>query len=115
MKVFSWKLWHALNDRRVRADVIFWSESHLNEVKAIELRIKLGVNSLHVIESDGHSGGLILFYNNEKEVVLNYMTPNLLSVSRTGVMRNICEIVSLIFGIVPRGSGSVLWSPERFR
>ena len=60
--------------------MIFLSESHLNKVKAIELRIKLGFNSLHIIESDGHSGGLILSYNNEKEVVLNYMTPNFIDV-----------------------------------
>lgn len=60
----------------MKADVIFLSESHLNKVKAIELRVKLGFDLFHIVESDGRSGGLVLFYNLANEVVLNYSSLN---------------------------------------
>ena len=54
----------------------FLSESHLNEAKTIDLRVKLGFDFFHIVESDGRSGGLVLFYNSPNEVVLNYSSPN---------------------------------------
>ena len=38
---------------RVKADVIFLSESHLNTTKATELRVKLGFDRFHIVDSDG--------------------------------------------------------------
>ena len=61
---------------RVKADVIFLSEFHLNTAKATELRVKLGFDRFHIVDSDGRSGGLALFYNLSNEVVLNYASPN---------------------------------------
>ena len=52
------------------------SESHLNKDKANELKLKLGFDFTHIVESDGRSGGLVLFYNPSNEVVLNYYSPN---------------------------------------
>ena len=47
---------------RVKANVIFLSESHLNRVKANEIREKLVFDRFHIVESDGRSGGLVLFF-----------------------------------------------------
>ena len=52
------------------------SESHLNKDNANELKVKLGFDFIHIVESDGRSGGLVLFYNPSNEVVLNYSSPN---------------------------------------
>ena len=47
---------------KFRLDVIFLCVSHLNKAKAVKLRRKLGMDQLVVFESDGASGGLILFW-----------------------------------------------------
>ena len=64
---------HELLDlqKRTRGDLIFLSESHLNNCKADELRRVLGFDSMFVVESDGKAGGLILFYRKLNKVELN--------------------------------------------
>ena len=42
-------------------DVVFLSETHLNKAKAEKLRKKLKMDSMEVHESNGASGGLLLF------------------------------------------------------
>ncbi|XP_073355253.1 uncharacterized protein [Aegilops tauschii subsp. strangulata] len=61
---------------RLRADVVFLSESHLNNDKAEALRVKLGFDLFHLVASDGRAGGLVLYYNLSNEVVLNYSSDN---------------------------------------
>lgn len=47
--------------QRIRADLIFLSESYLNKCKADKLRRDLNLESMFVVESDGQAGGLVLF------------------------------------------------------
>ena len=61
---------------RLRADVVFLSESHLNKAKVIELKSKLGFDLLNIVESDGRSCGLVMFYNLINDVVLNFSSQN---------------------------------------
>ena len=56
---------------RVRVELIFLSESHLNKIKADELCCKLGFDSMFLVESDGKAGGLVLFYRKENKIELN--------------------------------------------
>lgn len=48
--------------RASESECDFLSKSHLDKAKATELRFKLGFNFLHVIESDGRSGGLFFLF-----------------------------------------------------
>ena len=65
---------------RVRADLIFLSESHLNNCKADELRRVLSFDSMFVVESDGRAGGLVLFYHKVNKVELNYISANFIDI-----------------------------------
>lgn len=56
--------------------MVFLSESHMNNAKAIEVKNKLGFDLVHIVESDGRSGGLVMFYILANEVVLNFSSPN---------------------------------------
>ena len=51
----------ALRDiqKRERPDVLFLSETHLDKVKAEELRRKLLCDHCIIVESDGRSGGAV--------------------------------------------------------
>ena len=81
MKSISWNCRGMLSSTAVQellelhgrtcADLIFISESHLNKNKADELRCNLGFNSMFLDESDGKSGGLVLFYQKENKFELN--------------------------------------------
>ena len=51
----------------MREEIVFLSGTHLNKVKAEELRCKLGFDDMHVEESDRRAGGLLMFYNKENE------------------------------------------------
>ena len=71
MKILGWNCRGMLSNtavrelldlqKRTRADLIFLSESRLNNCKADELRCTLGFDSMLVVESDGKAGGLVLF------------------------------------------------------
>ena len=75
MKTIGWNCRGMLSSMAVRelldfqgrgqADLIFLSESHLNKIKAGELRCKLGFDSLFLVESDGKAGGLIILSERE--------------------------------------------------
>uniref|UniRef100_A0A453BHN4 Endonuclease/exonuclease/phosphatase domain-containing protein n=1 Tax=Aegilops tauschii subsp. strangulata TaxID=200361 RepID=A0A453BHN4_AEGTS len=60
--------------------LIFLSESHLNKYKAGELCRVFDFDSMFVVESDGRTGGLIMFYHKMNKVVLNYVSANLIDV-----------------------------------
>ena len=65
---------------RVKAELIFLSESHLNKCKADELRRVLDFDSMFVVESDGRAGGLVMFYHKMNKVVLNYVSANFIDI-----------------------------------
>jgi hypothetical protein len=53
---------------RLKPDVLFLSESHLGRAKAENLRKRLQFDEMLVSESDGRSGGLVMFWNKEIKV-----------------------------------------------
>lgn len=61
---------------QVRADVAFLSESHLVDANADSLRRKLGFDSMLVEASNGRAGGLVLFWKNQINVTMQYLTLN---------------------------------------
>lgn len=65
---------------RVGPDVIFPSESHINKEKAQVLRVKLGFDFVHLVESDGRANGLALFCNKVNVAVVNFMMDNFFGV-----------------------------------
>ena len=52
----------------------------MNKEKADDVRRKLGFDEMYVQESDGRSGGLVLFCNFINKVVLNYSSPSFIDV-----------------------------------
>ena len=66
---------------RVKVDVLFLSESHLDKEKAEVLRRKLGFNFMLINESDGRSGGLVLFSNKENRIVAKDIGPNFIDIT----------------------------------
>jgi exonuclease III len=50
---------------RVKPDVLFLSETHLDKAKAGKLKRRLGFDKMEVWESDGRSGGLLMFWQEE--------------------------------------------------
>ena len=61
---------------RARPDVIFLSETHLNKVRVDNLRRRLNFDMMAVAESDGKSGGLVMFWNQELKVTSSELHPN---------------------------------------
>ena len=90
MKILGWNCRGMLSNtavrelldlqKRTRADLIFLSESHLNNCKADELRRVLGFDSMFVVESDGKAGGLALFYHESNKIELNYVSPHFIDI-----------------------------------
>ena len=90
MKILGWNCRGMLSNtavrelldlqKRTRADLIFLSESHLNNCKADELRHNLGFDSMFVVESDGKARGLTLFYHKSNKVELNYVSPHFIDI-----------------------------------
>ena len=80
MKILSWNCRGLASAQAVRAlvdiqkhekpDVLFLSETHLGKVKAEELRRRLGCDHYIIHESDGRSGGLLLLWRNDIQVIL---------------------------------------------
>lgn len=64
----------------VRSDVLFVSETHLNRGKVDKRRRRFGFERMEVLESDGRSGGLVMFWNTS------------LGVSSTEVQQKIIDI-----------------------
>lgn len=65
---------------RVRPDVLFLSEAHLNKAKAEKLRRRLGFEAMAVSESDGRSGGLVMFWYNKLGVTSHEVQPNFIDI-----------------------------------
>lgn len=64
----------------VRPDVIFLAETHLNNNKADDIRRKLGFTFMSVVESDGRSRGLAMFWNDDNKAEFEYVSPNCIDV-----------------------------------
>ena len=62
--------------KRYCPDILFLSETHLDEWLAECLRRKLGMDFKEVSRSDGRSGGLVLFWKKEVMVTLRYKMHN---------------------------------------
>jgi hypothetical protein len=60
--------------------VFFLSETHLAKAKAEKVRRKLGCDHLIIFESDGRSGGLLLLWKNEVQIVEQGVTENYIDV-----------------------------------
>jgi hypothetical protein len=79
MKLCGWNCRAANSPTAVRSlpdlrehlkhDILFLSESHLNKEDAESLRRKLVYDFMCVVESDGRSRGLVLFWNDENKMV----------------------------------------------
>lgn len=54
--------------RQVRPDVFFLSETHLSKAKAEKVKRRVGFDHMLIHESDGRSGGLLLFWNNDVKI-----------------------------------------------
>lgn len=54
--------------KREKPDVLFLSETHLGNAKADELRRKLHYDYFTIVESDGHSGGLLLLWSQDVSI-----------------------------------------------
>lgn len=90
MKILVWNCRGLGSPRAVRAlldiqkrekpDVLFLSETHLDNAKAEKVRKKLGYDQHVVHESDGRSGGLLMFWKDEVEVVCSAITENYIDV-----------------------------------
>ena len=65
---------------RVRPDVLFLSEAHLNKAKAEKLRRGLGFDVMEVLESDGRSGGLVMFWSSCLGVTSTDVQPNYIDI-----------------------------------
>ena len=53
-----------------RPALVFLSETKLPETRAKELRFRLGFQNAFAVKSEGLSGGLALYWNNESTVSL---------------------------------------------
>lgn len=62
--------------KRRAADVIFLSETHLEEWAAESLKRRLKMDHKEVVESDGRSGGLLLLWKKEVVISLRHKTLN---------------------------------------
>ena len=63
---------------RIKPDILFLSETHLNKVKAGNLKRRLKFDEMEVVESDGREGGLLMLWHSDlnvtfKEVHSNYI------------------------------------------
>ena len=65
---------------RLKPDVLFLSEAHLNKSRAEILQRRLKFDEMLVSESDGRSGGLVLFWNKELKVTSKELSPNFIDI-----------------------------------
>lgn len=63
-----------------KADIIFLSETHLEEWPAECLRKRLKMDRKEVSASNGQSGGLIMYWKNETSISLRFKTNNFIDV-----------------------------------
>jgi exonuclease III len=65
---------------RLKPDVLFLSKAHLSKVKAERLKIRLKFDNMLVSESDGRSGGLVLYWNNDLKVTSFEVSKNFIDI-----------------------------------
>lgn len=66
--------------RRLNPDVLFLSETHLDNAKAENVRRRAGFDRMIVDESDGRSGGLLLLWRDDVNVRVQGVTKNYIDV-----------------------------------
>jgi exonuclease III len=81
MKLIAWNCRGLSSSRAVRAlldvqgclkpDVVFLSETHLDNAKADKVRRRAGFDHKAVFESEGTSGGLLLMWKEEVKIQVN--------------------------------------------
>ena len=64
----------------VRSDVLFVSETHLNRGKVEKLRRRFGFERMEVAESDGRSGGLVMFWDTSLGVSSTEVQPKFIDI-----------------------------------
>jgi hypothetical protein len=67
--------------KRSDPDVMFLSETHLDEWPAECLRRKLKMDFKEVVRRDGRSGGLLLLWKTEFKISLRFKTKNFIDVN----------------------------------
>jgi hypothetical protein len=65
---------------RLRPDVLFLSKAHLCKARAENLYRRLCFDHMLVSVSDGRSGGLVLFWNNDIQVTSSEVTRNFIDI-----------------------------------
>lgn len=90
MKILSWNCRGLGSPSAVRSllelqrqhdpNVIFLSETHLDDSSGERLRVKLGFESKFVSPSDGRSGGLMILCKSNINMQLNYFHANFIDV-----------------------------------
>jgi exonuclease III len=84
MKILGWNFQGLNSSRAVLAlqdilrqhkpDVVFLSETHLSRAKADKLMRKMGFQFLLIDESDGRSGGLLMMWKKEVNIIEKSVT-----------------------------------------
>ena len=65
---------------RIRPDVVFLSESHLSRAKAGVLMRRFHFDEMEIHESDGRSGGLVMWWHSSLNVTSTEVSPNFIDV-----------------------------------
>jgi hypothetical protein len=65
---------------QLKPDVLFLSEAHLCKARVENLCRRLCFDHMLVSVSDGRSGGLVLFWNNDIQVTSSEVTPNFIDI-----------------------------------
>ena len=66
---------------RLKPDILFLSETHLNRARAENLRRRLCFDHMIVAESDGRSGGLLLLWKKDVKISLRFKGRNFIDVN----------------------------------
>lgn len=80
--------------KRSKADVIFLSETHLEDCPAECLKRGLKMYFKEVVVSNGRSGGLLLYWRKEVELTLRFKTGNFIDVGQAEVGGQIFDMAT---------------------
>jgi hypothetical protein len=67
-------------EKLLKPDVFFLSETHLEKVRADNLRRKLGFDHSIIFESNGQSRGLLMLWRNNVNIIEKGVTKNYIDV-----------------------------------
>ena len=65
---------------RIRPDILFLSETHLNKKKATSLMRRLKFDDFEVVESDGRAGGLLMLWHSDLNVTSRHTHSNYIDI-----------------------------------